>query len=67
MKTSKFKQYYAEKRIGDKREKMLRIEKMIAPNDLDPGNTKSKFFESTKFAHKNDSLHCLSIRYDELV
>ena len=61
----KFKQYYTEKR-GDKKDQMVRIKKMIAPNDLNAGNTKSIFFKSAKFTHENDALHCFSIKNNEL-
>ena len=46
-------------------DKVLGIQKMVLSHDLDPGNTKTILFESTKFTHKNDMLHCISIKYDE--
>ena len=62
----KFKQCYAGKRKGDTRDKVSEIQKLIAPHDLDAGNTKTIIFESTKFAHKNDMLNCFSIKYEEM-
>ena len=61
----KFKQCYTAKRKGDTMDKVLGIQKMVLSHDLDPGNTKTILFESTKFTHKNDMLHCISIKYDE--